>query len=29
MKLEPDEERALEFGYRVSWPGAKNITYRH
>jgi uncharacterized protein (TIGR02231 family) len=29
MKLEPDEERVLEFGYRVTWPGAKNITYRH
>src|SRR5262245_6605433 len=27
MKLEPDEEKAVEFGYRVSWPGAKKITY--
>lgn len=27
QKLEPDEERVLEFGYRVTWPGAKSITY--
>lgn len=26
-KLAPDEERAIEFGYRVSWPGAKSIIY--
>src|SRR5262245_737781 len=27
MKLEPDEERVLEFGYRVTWPAAKRILY--
>jgi uncharacterized protein (TIGR02231 family) len=27
MKLEPDEEKAVEFGYRVSWPAAKKVTY--
>jgi uncharacterized protein (TIGR02231 family) len=27
MKLEPDEEKAVEFGYRVTWPSAKKITY--
>lgn len=26
-KLEPDEEKVLEFGYRISWPAAKNIRY--
>lgn len=26
-KLEPDEEKALEYGYRVSWPAAKSIIY--
>ncbi|WP_244531060.1 mucoidy inhibitor MuiA family protein [Hyphomicrobium facile] len=26
-KLEPDEEKILEYGYRVSWPAAKSITY--
>ena len=25
MKLEPDEERLFEFGYRVTWPAAKRI----
>jgi uncharacterized protein (TIGR02231 family) len=29
MKLEPDEEKAVEFGYRVSWPAAKKVTYGH
>jgi uncharacterized protein (TIGR02231 family) len=27
LKLEPDEEKAIEFGYRVTWPAAKKITY--
>src|SRR5262245_26266041 len=27
MTLKPDEEKAVEFGYRVTWPGAKRITY--
>lgn len=27
QKMEPDEERVLEFGYRVTWPGAKSIIY--
>lgn len=26
-RLAPDEEKAIEFGWRVSWPAAKNITY--
>ncbi|MFN0219689.1 MAG: mucoidy inhibitor MuiA family protein [Hyphomicrobium sp.] len=26
-KLEPDEEKVLEYGYRVSWPAAKSIIY--
>lgn len=26
-KLEPDEERVIEFGYRVTWPAAKSIEY--
>ncbi len=26
-KLEPEEERLIEFGYRVIWPGARAITY--
>jgi len=26
-KLEPDEERVIEFGYRVTWPSAKVIQY--
>src|SRR5262245_4747533 len=25
MKLEPDEERLVEFGYRVTWPAGKRI----
>lgn len=25
--IEADEEKVLEFGYRVSWPAAKTITY--
>ena len=27
MELKPDEEKVVEFGYRVTWPGAKKITY--
>jgi uncharacterized protein (TIGR02231 family) len=27
MELKPDEEKTIEFGYRVTWPGAKKITY--
>ncbi|KAB2910881.1 MAG: mucoidy inhibitor MuiA family protein [Hyphomicrobiaceae bacterium] len=27
MKLEPDEEKAVEFGYRVTWPAAKRVIY--
>jgi uncharacterized protein (TIGR02231 family) len=27
MALTPDEEKAVEFGYRVSWPGAKRVVY--
>lgn len=26
-KLEPDEEKVLDYGYRVSWPAAKSIIY--
>ncbi len=26
-KLEPDEEKVLELGYRISWPAAKSIIY--
>jgi uncharacterized protein (TIGR02231 family) len=26
-KLEPEEERVIEFGYRVIWPGARAIVY--
>ncbi len=26
-KLEPDEEKVLEYGYRTSWPAAKSIIY--
>jgi len=26
-KLEPDEEKVLEMGYRISWPAAKSIIY--
>src|SRR5262245_41725796 len=27
MDLKPDEEKVVEFGYRVTWPAAKKITY--
>lgn len=27
LKLEPDEERTIEFGYRVVWPSGKNVVY--
>ncbi|MGD9785685.1 MAG: mucoidy inhibitor MuiA family protein [Hyphomicrobiaceae bacterium] len=27
QKVEPDEEKVIEFGYRVVWPGAKSISY--
>ena len=27
LKLEPAEERAIEFGYRATWPAAKKVTY--
>lgn len=27
VKLEKDEERQLEYGYRISWPAAKSIVY--
>jgi uncharacterized protein (TIGR02231 family) len=27
LKLEPDEERLVDFGYRVTWPAAKRILY--
>ena len=27
-KLEPEEERVIEFGYRVTWPGNRAIIYR-
>jgi hypothetical protein len=27
MKLEPNEERTIEFGYRATWPAAKRVTY--
>jgi uncharacterized protein (TIGR02231 family) len=27
MTLAPDEEKAVEFGYRTTWPAAKRITY--
>ena len=26
-KLEPDEERVIEFGYRVTWPAQRSIVY--
>lgn len=26
-KLEPDEEKVLEYGYRISWPATKSIMY--
>lgn len=27
-KLEPEEERMIEFGYRVTWPGSRAVVYR-
>jgi uncharacterized protein (TIGR02231 family) len=27
IKLEPDEERVVDFGYRVTWPAAKRLLY--
>jgi uncharacterized protein (TIGR02231 family) len=27
MTLTPDEEKAVEFGYRVTWPAGRNVTY--
>ncbi len=27
-KLGPEEERLIEFGYRIIWPGARGIVYR-
>jgi hypothetical protein len=27
LKLEPDQEQVVEFGYRVTWPGGKDIQY--
>lgn len=27
FELKPDEEKVLEFGYRVTWPGSKAVTY--
>ncbi|HWE16882.1 MAG TPA: mucoidy inhibitor MuiA family protein [Hyphomicrobiaceae bacterium] len=27
MKLEPNEERVIEFGYRAAWPAAKKVIY--
>jgi uncharacterized protein (TIGR02231 family) len=29
LKLEPDEERLVDFGYRVTWPAAKRVLYSH
>lgn len=26
-KLEPDEEKAFDYGYRISWPAAKSVVY--
>jgi uncharacterized protein (TIGR02231 family) len=28
MKLEPDQEQVIEFGYRVTWPNKKQVVYR-
>jgi hypothetical protein len=28
LKVEPDDEEVVDFGYRVVWPSAKTITYR-
>lgn len=27
QKLEPDDEKVLDFGYRITWPAAKSIIY--
>ena len=27
IKLEPNEEKQIEFGYRVSWPADKRVRY--
>ena len=27
-KLGPDDERTIEFGYRITWPASKNIIFR-
>ncbi|MEZ5817830.1 MAG: mucoidy inhibitor MuiA family protein [Hyphomicrobiaceae bacterium] len=27
QKIEPDEEKTIDFGYRVTWPAAKKIQY--
>jgi uncharacterized protein (TIGR02231 family) len=27
VKLDPGEERVIEFGYRAAWPAAKKVTY--
>ncbi len=27
VKLEPDEEKTFEYGYRIAWPAAKGIVY--
>ena len=29
IKLEPDEERVVDFGYRVTWPAAKRLLYSY
>ena len=26
-KLEPDEEKILDYGYRITWPAAKSIIF--
>jgi uncharacterized protein (TIGR02231 family) len=28
LKVDPDDEEVVDFGYRVVWPSAKTITYR-
>lgn len=28
LKLEPEQEQVIDFGYRVTWPSAKQIIYR-
>jgi len=27
IKLEPDQEQVIEFGYRVTWPSSKQVVY--